>query len=566
MKTISTQLSYFLQDREMKRNLWLLLKYIGFLVAVVLLFTVLFHFIKLYVEGERYSWISGLYWTLTVMSTLGFGDITFQSDIGRLFSVIVLLSGIVMLLIVLPFAFIRFFYAPWLEAQIRSTAPRSLPAGTRDHVIICRYDSIAEGVISRLEQDDIPYALLEPDPSAAANLLGDGLSVVTGEVDSKKTYEGMQAHQAQFVLANENDVMNTNITLTVRESAPDVPIATLSGHKESEDILDLSGATHVLPVKRWLGEHLANRAHTQHAELHPIGRYENLQLAEMPIQNTPFVGKTVRETRLREKTGASVLGIWERGTLRPSHPDHQLTDSSMPVVIGTDEQLEKLNERISVYDVNPNPVLVIGGGTVGSAAIRSLHERDVPVHLIERDREKCERLRPLCEEVFVGDAADYELLKKAGVGSAPSVLLTTNDDAVNIYLASYCRRLNDDARIVSRITHERNLEGIHRAGADFVLSFETLGVNAVMAALKGKRLVVLGEGVDLFTRPVPASIEGNTLAESDIGARTGVNVVAIDTGGELHTNVNADTNLPPGAKLLLTGTQEQVDAFVEAYE
>ena len=51
------------------------------------------------------------------------------------------------------------------------------------------------------------------------------------------------------------------------------------------------------------------------------------------------------------------------------------------------------------------------------------------------------------------------------------MLLTTNDDAMNIYLAVYCRKLNRDLRIVSRITHERNVEAIHRAGADFVLRF-----------------------------------------------------------------------------------------------
>jgi hypothetical protein len=49
----------------------------------------------LYAEGRYHSWITGLYWTLPVMTTLGFGDITFASDIGRLFSIIVLLSGIV---------------------------------------------------------------------------------------------------------------------------------------------------------------------------------------------------------------------------------------------------------------------------------------------------------------------------------------------------------------------------------------------------------------------------------------------------------------------------------------
>ena len=56
-------------------------------------------------------------------------------DLGRAFSVLVLLSGIVLLLIVLPFAFIRFFYAPWLEAQLRLRAPREAAKDAKDHVI-----------------------------------------------------------------------------------------------------------------------------------------------------------------------------------------------------------------------------------------------------------------------------------------------------------------------------------------------------------------------------------------------------------------------------------------------
>jgi voltage-gated potassium channel len=64
------------------------------------------------------------------MSTLGFGDITFETDLGRLFSMFVLISGVLFLLVVLPFTFIQFFYAPWLESQSRMRAPRELPDDT----------------------------------------------------------------------------------------------------------------------------------------------------------------------------------------------------------------------------------------------------------------------------------------------------------------------------------------------------------------------------------------------------------------------------------------------------
>jgi Ion channel len=121
----SSQLAYLIGNREARANLGALLKYVLTLVA---LYAILFHVIKVQVEAEQHSWSTGSYWTLVVMTTLGFGDITLTSDIGRLISILVLLSGVVLLLVMRPFMFISLFYAPWLEARVRMQAPRGPPA------------------------------------------------------------------------------------------------------------------------------------------------------------------------------------------------------------------------------------------------------------------------------------------------------------------------------------------------------------------------------------------------------------------------------------------------------
>src|SRR5688572_23180078 len=136
MKYLPSQLAYLTTDRDARTNLKALVKYLTFLVGLVTIYAVLFHLIKLNVEKEQHSWITGLYWTLVVMTTLGFGDITFTSDVGRLFSIVVLLSGVVLLLVMLPFLFISLFYAPWLEARLRLRAPRDVPKDMRRHVIL----------------------------------------------------------------------------------------------------------------------------------------------------------------------------------------------------------------------------------------------------------------------------------------------------------------------------------------------------------------------------------------------------------------------------------------------
>ena len=114
------------------------------------------------------------------------------------------------------------------------------------------------------------------------------------------------------------------------------------------------------------------------------------------------------------------------------------------------------------------------------------------------------------------------------------MLLTTNDDAMNIYLAVFCRKLNPDLRIVSRITHERNVEAIHRAGADFVLSYTSLGVDSIMSLVSGDATVMLGEGVRLFEVRVPPSLAGQPLSKTGIGSRTGLSVVAMEEQRDAH--------------------------------
>ncbi len=566
MKFVSSQLVSYLKDKAFKRKRGTLLKYMAFLGIVILLNSILFHIIMITAEGRYYSWITGLYWTLTVMSTLGFGDITFESDIGRLFSVIVLLSGTILLLIVLPFAFLRYFYVPFLESRNKNRLPRQVPAGTKDHIIICSLEAIARDLTWRLSQENISYYIIENDPEVALQRHDDKVPVILGEFDNEETFKLTNINNAKLVLVNRNDIENTKIILTIRHIAPDVPIVAIASIDQSVHVLELSGANHVLPVKRWLGEQLANRVNAQYAKSHPIGQYEDLLIAELAIYNTPLVHKTIRETNLRQEFGVSIAAVWQKGRLIPAKIDEKLTDDNVLVIIGNEVQLQNIDEHFHYYDVNPNPVLVIGGGIVGVAAAMALNKKGILVNLIEQDPNVCKKVGHLFNKVFEGIASDYGLLKEAGILEAPSVLLSTNDDSMNIYLASYCYQLNKNLRIVSRISEARNIDIIHRAGADFVLSYATLGSLAVLSIIKGQKLTILGEGVNLFISPVPKSLVGKTLAESGIGAKTGLSVIAINENQKVITQLTAITELTQGAEIVMIGNAEMKHEFNLLFE
>lgn len=568
MKFLGSQFAYILNQGQMRSNIGALLKYIAFLLTVIFTFTVLFHVIMLFAEGRYFSWVTGLYWTLTVMSTLGFGDITFESDIGRAFTIVVLLTGIVMLLIVLPFAFIRYFYAPWIEAHLRMQCPRAVPSGTSDHLIICRYDSIAPNLIKRLIHTRISYFVIESDPAKAVQLMNDGISVIQGEPDSRSTYELMNVGAARMVFANAGDTANTNITLTVREIAPDVPVTAVVSNEDSIDILELSGATHVLPLKQILGEHLANRISVNGDRARVVRTFDDWLVVEFTIHNTRFENVKIRDSQIRLLTGVNIVGVWEHGHLRTAEPDRVLEELSVPVAIGTREQIDKLEDLLVPVEQHPadSSVLIIGGGKVGHAAASFLKTKGITVFMIDCLKELREGLSMVADRVTIGDAADRDTLIKGGLNEASLVILSTNSDAVNIYLSIYCRRLNPDIRIVSRITHERNLDAIHRAGSDFVLSYAPLGAESVISLLMGRDPVVIGEGVELFNVRVPSKIAGMTLAESRIGEDTGLIVLAIRTDSETDANPQPTTILPSKARLSVLGTLEQFEAFKEKFE
>ena len=543
---------------------WQMTWYVWVLLGIFILYAIIFQVLMVHVEGVQHSWITAFYWTLMVMSTLGFGDVAFQSDIGRLFTMIVLTTGVIQIMVLLPVVFIRF--GPWIERITRVRVPTAVPASTTNHAIItCNSSQVTLGLLAHLQNDGIPTYIIQPDEQEAARQYVDGLPVIVGEADTLETFKALRIHEARLVVVNDQDTINTNSILTIRELDANVPIVTIAHQEQSVDVLQLSGATHVLPLKRWLGEQLADRVNTFHSKLSDIGVFGELNISEMTVGGSFLEGKTIAETKLRERTGVSIAGVWQGSQLKAARSDSKLLPNQVVVLIGTDDQLKRLGNESLPVSMGPEPVLVIGGGRVGIAAAKRLAKKKKRVHIIEKNPDLREVLSEVCDEVHIGDAAEYHVLSRAGLTQAPAVVVTTNDDAVNIYLTSYCRHLNKRVRIVSRITHERNVDASHRAGSDLVLRYSSLGVEAVLAAMENRTMMVLGEHLQFYHVPTPESLYGKTLAESHIGSDTGVIVLAVENENQLTTNPSKDYTFAFGSTLHVLGSADQLKQFRERF-
>jgi len=562
VKFFPAQLSYVTEGQSARRNLRVLGRFIAVLAAMITVYSVLFHLIMVH-EGQDHSWITGFYWTLTVMSTLGFGDITFQTDLGRVFSILVLVSGVMFLLIVLPFTFIQFFYAPWLEAQTRRRVPRELSDSVVDHILLASHEPVAAALIDRLNSMGCPYFIIEPELSKALEMEEAGLSVLLGSPEDIETYRRARTAEARMVVANVDDEVNTNIAFTVRELDETVPIVSLARDAESVDVLELAGSTKVIQLPDLLGRSLARRVLAGDHRTSVIGEFGELLVAEAPVAGTPLVGRTLGDGWLREMTGLTAVGAWERGRFDVPGPATVIHASTVLVLVGTQDQLEGFKELTAIYRSSDAPVVILGGGRVGRGAAAALAERGLDFCIVERNPD---RVR-LPENSVVGNAADLPILEQAGIRDAPTVMVTTANDATNIYLTIYCRRLRPDVQIISRATLERNVSTLHRAGADFVMSYASMGASAILNVVERDDLVMVAEGLDLFRVPVPKALRGVPLRECGIREDTGCHVVAVQDRGVVHPGPSATAPLPAaeGSELILVGTTENEVRFRERF-
>ncbi len=557
MKTFSAELAYFLRGRA-RQNLKLLWYYSFFLLLLVLVYATLFRYLMLHLEGREYSFIAGVYWAITVMTTLGFGDITFHTDLGYIFAALVTISGVVFLLIILPFGLVSLFLAPWIEQRLRYRPGFALPSDTANHVLIFGVSPTTRALIHNLESLAIPFVVITEDYQESLRLEEEeGINVACGSVTDKKLLSRVRVASARYIYVNLSDTQNVNLCLTIRATCQ-TPIAVIANDPSHLDLMHLAGANKVVALTRIIGRYLGIRSTTQGAMAHIIDSFGQLKIAEIPVNCTPFAGQTLEQAEIRQQTGLAVIGILERGVYTIPSKDTVLSPSSLVVLAGTREQLTRL-EQLTGEQAEDDLIFILGHGKIGCAAANFLDHIPVPYLLIDQiENQNCNK-----HISVIGDATDCELLRKSGIEQAKGLIVTTNDDSTNVFLTLSSRHANPDIRIVARANREENVAQLYAAGADFVVSNASVGANILTNILESKESIFLTEGLTIFRRPLPAALVGQTIEESRIRLLTGCSVVALEMEGlSPHPSPPPDTKLESGMKLVMIGNTQQEEKFI----
>ena len=110
-------------------------------------------------------------------------------------------------------------------------------------------------------------------------------------------------------------------------------------------------------------------------------------------------------------------------------------------------------------------ILIIGYGRVGQLVGEMLARHDVAWTAIDRDFRSVDAARRQGHQVYFGDASTPELLERCGLGSAPGVVLTTDEPEAAEAVTAAVRRLRPDVVLVARARDARHARRLYELGA-----------------------------------------------------------------------------------------------------
>lgn len=531
------------------------LLYVAAFVVAVVVYTLVYTWAMAAFENQQRSLFESLLVVVETFTTTGYGeDAVWETPqlIGLM--VAMQFTGVFFIFMALPL-----FVAPWIEATL-STTPPSRIDDIRNHVVVCGWTGRTDTLIEELDLFDVPYLVIETDRDLATELHEADVPVIHGDPETPETLEGARVGAARAVVCDLDDETNAAVALEAREVAEDrdVQVITFAEDPALERYHRYAGADHVFTPRKLIGESLAKKVTTsvttEVGDAIEIG--EDIEIVELPVQTgAELVDTSIAQSGIRERTGANVIGAWFRGEfVSPPSPESVIDERTVLLVVGRSDQLEKLKQLTLSESrrLRRGPVVVAGYGEVGSTVEASVSRAGLPCRVIDRVE------RPGVDHV--GDVTEPEELEAAGIAEASTVILALGDDTQAIFATLVIRELAPEIEIVARANDTDAVQALYRAGADYVLALSTVSGRMLASTIREEDVISFDQQIEIV-RTDAGALAGRTLAQSDIRARTGCTVVAVDRDGSLLTELDADFRIQDGDELIVAGPDHGIAAF-----
>ncbi len=254
----------------------------------------------------------------------------------------------------------------WLEEP--AAPPRPAPADdeSRPQVVICGFGRVGSAVAEALEAFRVPYTAVDLDRAVIDALRERGVPCVFGDAASETVLRRAGAAHARLAVVALPDPERARVAVRgLKEINPSLTVLARAPHPQDRPVLAAAGASEVIqpefeaaqtllrhgletlgiPHER-VKAYMEQQRAVESGRPGPVGAGQLLAVRVVPVGPGAWRDRSLRQSRIRERTGAWVLAVRRRdgGVVVNPPPDTVLWEGDEVTVVGLPEQVDLFEE------------------------------------------------------------------------------------------------------------------------------------------------------------------------------------------------------------------------------
>ena len=302
-----------------------------------------------YMLIEKWPLLDALYMTIITMTTIGYGEVKTLSDQGRLFTIGLIVIGVIVASYAITTVVELFTSQDFLE-QIRYRRRRRELEKICNHCIICGYGRLGRNLARELKARGCPMIVIDINSETVEACYQADIPAILGNAaDEQILHEAGIERAGSLVAAADSDAENVFIVLTAKSINPGLKIISRCNSEPSIPKMEKAGVDTVISPHAIAGRRIAQMLIRPNVVSFLDGILEfgdqQMRLEEFIIDpNSPLAGLTLKEAGLK----VSILAVAnpDHAILSHPHANTHLLPGAAIIAMGVTEELNKLAEKV----------------------------------------------------------------------------------------------------------------------------------------------------------------------------------------------------------------------------
>ena len=267
-----------------------------------------------YMVFEDWNFLDALYMTVITIATVGYSEIHHISDMGRIFTMVIIFLGVGFSLYVAG-AVVQLM----VEGQIRAILGRKRLNNKINHLkqhhIICGYGRIGQVLCKHIRHKPIDFVVVEMNEELIPTMEADEILFLTGDATDEAVLLKARIKEAKGLVAVlGTDAQNVFLVLTARQLNPNIFIIARSCESRSKSKLLAAGADAVESPYDMGAMSMAQRiirpTVTSFLNLALASQSKEIQMEEIPITpESHLVNVMLKDSEIRSAYNLIIIAI-----------------------------------------------------------------------------------------------------------------------------------------------------------------------------------------------------------------------------------------------------------------